>query len=47
MLVNDSIDGQIVFPEYLGVDSSIWSNQSQSVNTFISLAIERDTNRSQ
>ena len=46
MLVNDSIDGQIVFPEYLGVDSSIWSNQSQSVNTFISLAIERDTNRS-
>ena len=46
ILVDDPIDGQIIFPEYLGVDSSIWKNQTQETNTFINLAIERDRYRS-
>ena len=46
ILVDDPIDGQIIFPKYLGVDSSIWQNQSQETNTFINLAVERDRYRS-
>ena len=46
ILVDDPIDGQIIFPKYLGIDSSIWKNQSQGTNIFINLAIERDRYRS-
>ncbi|HIM10149.1 TPA: hypothetical protein EYM26_05030, partial [Candidatus Poribacteria bacterium] len=46
ILVDDPIDGQIIFPKHLGIDSSIWKNQSQGTNIFINLAIERDRYRS-
>ncbi len=46
ILVDDPLEGEIIFPKNLGFESSIWKNQSQSINTFISSAIERDRNRS-
>tara|TARA_B100001029_G_C15057399_1_gene455503 strand:- start:171 stop:1763 length:1593 start_codon:yes stop_codon:yes gene_type:complete len=46
ILVDDPLEGTILFPKYLGLDYSIWKNQSQTINTFITAAIERDKNRS-
>ena len=40
------LDGELAFPDVIGVEDEVWSNQARSANDYLAAAITRDMQRS-